>query len=298
MKVLITGSKGQVGSDLLRRADRYPGMQFLGCDSSSLDITDAAGIRALFERERPALVINAAAYTAVDRAETEPARAFAVNAEGVRTLAATCRDTGAVLLHVSTDYVFDGNKDSAWQPDDATGPLGVYGQSKLAGEAALRDALPQHVILRTSWVFGEQGNNFVRTMLRVGSERDHLRVVADQVGGPTWSGHLADALLALAERYRTDGNLPWGTGHFAGQPFVSWHGLALAIFEEAARAGMIARQPAVEAITTDQYPTPARRPHNSRLDMAQTTARWGLAVPDWREGLRHVLATWKEQARP
>lgn len=291
--VLVSAAHGQLGSDILRRAARFPQLRVVGMDRAGMDITDARSVAAAFAAVRPSLVVNAAAYTAVDRAETDRDRAFAVNAQGVRHLAEACRERGIPLLHVSTDYVFDGSKATPWLPGDATGPLGAYGASKLAGEVALREILPQHVILRTSWVFGEQGNNFVRTMLRLGQEREQLRVVADQHGGPTWSGHLADALLQLADDCRERGSLPWGTGHFCGQPYTSWHGFAQAIFTEAVATGLLARAPRVEAIATREYPTPARRPHNSRLDMSETCARWQLAVPDWREGLSRVLHAWK-----
>lgn len=292
-RVLVTAAHGQLGSDILRRAAHFPQLRVIGMDRAALDIADAASVAGAFAAVRPALVVNAAAYTAVDRAEAERDAAFAVNAQGVRNLAVACRERGVPLLHVSTDYVFDGSKAVPWLPGDAPGPLGVYGASKLAGEEALREALPQHVILRTSWVFGEQGNNFVRTMLRLGRERDSLRVVADQHGGPTWSGHLADALLQLAARHCGQGGLPWGTGHYCGQPYTSWHGFAQVIFAEAVAAGLLPRAPRVDAIASHEYPTPARRPHNSRLDMTETCARWQLPAPDWREGLRHVLKAWK-----
>lgn len=292
-KVFVTGSGGQLGSDLLARAGQYPGLQLSGGDVAVVDITRRDSIAAVFEREGPQLVINAAAHTAVDRAETDKEASYAINCEGTRNLAQACAGRGIPMLHVSTDYVFDGTGDAAWRPGDVARPLGVYGASKLAGEIALRETLREHVILRTSWVFGAHGNNFVRTMLRVGGERDQLRVVADQFGGPTWSGHLADALLELANRYREQGAIPWGTGHFAGQPFTSWHGFATEIFAEAHRRGLLARVPQVDPIATADYPTPARRPANSRLDMTETTTRWQLAVPDWREGLRAVLDQWQ-----
>lgn len=291
--VVVTGAGGQLGVDLLRRAANYPRLRVVGSSSGTIDITSDASIEAAFARDQPQLVINAAAYTAVDRAESERAASFAVNCEGVRNLARACAARGIPLFHVSTDYVFDGSKATPWLPEDVASPLGVYGASKLAGEVVLREMLPQHLILRTSWVFGAHGNNFVRTMLRLARARDHLRVVADQVGGPTWSGHLADALLSLADRCRENGSIPWGTGHFAGQPFVSWHGFAGEIFIEARRCGLLARLPRVDAIATVDYPTPAQRPANSRLDMSETAARWTLAVPDWREGLRAVLAGWR-----
>lgn len=303
MRIVLLGRNGQVGWELQRALaplgelvalDRGGGRADDRCGDLGQPELLAATVRGL----RPDVIVNAAAYTAVDRAESEPGRAAAINAGAVRTLAEACREQGAAMLHLSTDYVFDGSKDSPWTPDDAAMPLSVYGKTKLEGEIALREALEEHLVLRTSWVFGEQGNNFVRTMLRLAGERDRLRVVADQIGGPTWSGHLADALLTLAARYRDEGGLPWGTGHFAGQPFVSWHAFAEAIFGEAAKQGLIDRLPVVEAITTAEYPTPARRPANSCLDMTATTARWGLKIPDWRNGLRHVLSCQAARQNP
>lgn len=293
LRVLVTGAGGQVGSDVVRRGAAVEGLALVPVDRASLDIGNPDQVRAAFDLHRPDLVINCAAYTAVDRAESEPDQAHAINRDGVAHLAGACREQGAPLLHLSTDYVFDGSGETPWTPEAPTAPLGVYGASKLAGEQVLRDTLPQHLTLRTSWVFGEQGANFVRTMVRLANERDTLRVVDDQVGGPTWSGHIADALLALAVRFRDQRDLPWGTWHYAGQPWVTWHAFATATVAEAHRLGLVSRMPAIAAITTAEFPTPARRPHNSRLDMASTTQALGLAPPDWHAGLRAVLEAWR-----
>lgn len=294
-RVLVIGSNGQVGHDLVARAVAFPSLAVTGMARPQLDITRADSVAAAFAGASPQLVINASAYTAVDRAESEREAAYAVNRDGVALLAAECARRDIPLLHISTDYVFDGSGERPWQPGDRPAPLGVYGASKLAGEDAARGGTPRHLVLRTSWVFGAHGNNFVRTMLRLANERDRLRVVADQVGGPTWSGHIADALLTLADRYRRDGELRWGTYHFAGQPWVSWHALAVEAIAAAHRLGLVARIPSIDAIPTSDYPLPAPRPLNSRLDMQDTTRALGLAPPDWRDGLQQVLQAWQAQ---
>lgn len=294
--VLVVGSNGQVGHDLLARAGAFPALAVTGIARPELDITRADSIAAAFSATRPQLVINAAAYTAVDRAESERDAAFAVNRDGVALLAGACARRAIPLLHISTDYVFDGSGDRPWAPADRPAPLGAYGASKLAGEEAARTC-PQHLVLRTSWVFGAHGNNFVRTMVRLANERDRLRVVADQVGGPTWSGHIGDALLALADRHRRGEALRWGTYHYAGQPWVSWHAFAVEAVTRAHRLGLVAQIPAIDAITTAEYPLPAPRPLNSRLDMQDTVRTLALSPPDWREGLQQVLQAWQAQAQ-
>lgn len=296
MRVLVVGSNGQVGHDLLARARMFPALTVTGMARPQLDVTDARSVTAAVEATQPQLVINAAAWTAVDRAESERDAAFAVNRDGVALLADACARRGIPLLHISTDYVFDGSGARAWIPADTPAPLGAYGASKLAGELTAQRCR-QHLVLRTSWVFGAHGNNFVRTMVRLAGERDRLRVVADQVGGPTWSGHIADALLGLADRHRRNEPLPWGTWHYAGQPWVSWHQLAVEAIDAAHRLGLVARLPAIEAISTADYPLPAPRPLNSRLDMQDTARALGLAAPDWREGLQQVLAAWQHAAQ-
>ncbi|MDX3906787.1 MAG: dTDP-4-dehydrorhamnose reductase [Pigmentiphaga sp.] len=292
MTILVTGAGGQVGRELILRASQ----PVVGMDRSQLDITDPDAVERAITRHGARLVINAAAYTAVDRAESEVAQANAVNRDGVRTLAQACRNAGIPMFHLSTDYVFDGNQPAPYAESDTPHPTGVYGQSKLDGEEELRQRLDQHLILRVSWVFGAYGNNFVRTMLRLGRERPELRVVADQRGGPTHAGAIADALLDLARRHAAGESLPWGTYHYSGTPVVTWHAFAQAIFAEAHAQDLLDRIPAVHAITTADYPTPARRPANSALDNSLAHSRLGLASPDWRTGLREVLTTWKHEA--
>jgi dTDP-4-dehydrorhamnose reductase len=228
-------------------------------------------------------IVNAVAYTAVDRAETEHDLARVVNATSVAALAEAAALRGLPVVHISTDYVFDGGGDRPWHPDDPAGPLGAYGRTKLEGEEAVRAAGGPHAILRTSWVFSAHGANFVKTMLRLGAERDRLRIVADQIGGPTPARAIAAACVRIAGALARDPGLS-GTYHLAGAPDVSWAGFARAIFEE---AGLTV---AVEDIPSSDYPTPAARPKNSRLDCRSTETAFGLARPDWRAGLRDVLA--------
>ena len=281
MTVLVFGRTGQVAQALARLA---PDAVFLGRDAA--DLGDPAGCAAAIHAMRPRAVINAAAYTAVDRAETEEALATTVNGAAPGAMARACADLGVPMVHISTDYVFDGSGTTPWQPGDATGPLGAYGRAKLAGEIAVRAAGGAHVILRTSWVFSADGANFVRTMLRLGADRSHLRVVADQIGGPTPAHDIAATCLALAQALRDGAR--GGTYHYAGAPQTSWAGFARETF---ALAGMAVT---VEDIPAADYPTPARRPQNSRLDGATLAADFGITPPDWRAGLARVVAEWKK----
>jgi dTDP-4-dehydrorhamnose reductase len=279
--ILIVGSAGQLGFELMRAA--WPrGCQIFGVDLAELDITDAAAVARELQRLQPALVVNAAAYTAVDRAEDEPELALRVNRDGVANLARA----GMPLVHVSTDYVFDGEKAGQYLEQDATGPLGVYGQSKLEGEQALRSLLAEHVILRTAWVFGAHGQNFVKTMLRLGAERDVVRVVDDQRGTPTPAAAIAAAIAQIAAAI-LEQRASYGTYHFAGAPPVTWYGFARAIFDEQRARGE--RVPELVAITTAEYPTRAKRPRNAALDSSAIGAAFGVSPPDWRSGLCAVL---------
>ena len=277
MGVLVFGKTGQVAMELQRTG----GATALGRDAA--DLTDPAACAAAIQAAKPDAVINAAAYTAVDQAETEETVATAINGEAPGAMARACADLGIPLVQISTDYVFAGDGTVPWTPDDPTAPLGAYGRSKLAGEIAVREAGAVHAILRTSWVVSAHGRNFVKTMLRLGAERDRLTIVADQIGGPTAARPIAAACLDIAAQLRADPGKT-GTYHFAGTPDVSWADFARAIF---GRAGL---SPAVEDIPTSAYPTPARRPLNSRLDCRATEAVFGIARPDWRTDLAAILA--------
>lgn len=287
MRVLITGAHGQVGHELMRLVPE--GFEAIGMGSAELDIADAAQVAAVVERVQPQLIINAAAYTAVDKAESEPERAYAVNRDGVVYLAAAAERLGVPLLHISTDYVFAGDATTPYGEQDATAPTGVYGASKLAGELALVEGCSRYMILRTSWVFGVHGNNFVKTMLRLGRERDELSVVADQQGCPTSAASIARALWTLVQQYRDSGALQWGLYHYSGMPACSWHGFAQEIFAQAHGLGMLPRVPAVHGISTAQYPTPAKRPSWSVMDCSRLQQAQQITPADWRYELRAVL---------
>ena len=295
MTSLVFGANGQVGQELLRalaplgdvvgttRTGTLPG----GSTCLIADFSNPESVVALLETTRPTRVINAAAYTAVDKAESEPAAAQAANAGTPGAIARWCAAHDVPLVHYSTDYVFDGSATRPYRPDDATAPLGVYGASKLAGEDAIRAAGGRHRIFRTAWVYAAHGQNFLRTMLRVGAERDVLRVVADQIGTPTPAALIADV---TAQVIGSD-SAASGTWHLTATGETSWHGFAQAIFEGAVERGLIARVPTVEAITTADYPTPARRPAYSRLDTTTLEHDFGIALPAWQAALAEVLDT-------
>ena len=285
MKVLVFGAGGQIGGEVCRAA-WPPHYAVLPLDENAVNITKNAAVTAMLARETPDLAINLAAYTAVDRAESEPEAAWAVNCAGAAHVAAACEESATPLIHLSTDYVFDGRKTEAYLEDDAVGPLNVYGRSKEAGERAVRAALARHVIIRTAWVFGAYGANFVKTMLRLGTERPVLRVVADQRGCPTAAADIAAALIVIAKHIER-GKMEWGTYHFVGSGAVSWHGFAEAIFNLA--ASQLTACPRIEAITSDQYPTPARRPMNSVLDCRKIEGAFGIHPSLWRVRLASVI---------
>lgn len=276
MRILVIGKTGQVARELARL---MPQAQFLGRDR--LDLADTAACAEVVRGSGAEAIINAAAWTAVDRAETEEAAAMQVNAKAPAAMARAAAAKGVPFLHLSSDYVFDGAGSQPFRPDHRPAPLGAYGRSKLAGEDGVRAAGGRHLILRTSWVVSAHGGNFVRTMLRLGQERQGLRVVADQIGGPTPASAIAGALLVAARALR-DG-AAGGTQHFCGMPDTSWAGFARDIM---ARAALSCQ---VQDIASCEYPTPARRPLNSRLDCAGFTAAFGLSRPDWRRGLADII---------
>ncbi len=280
MRLLVIGRTGQVATELVRRAP--PGTTVTALSRAEADLLDPSGCAAAVARAEADAVVNAAAWTAVDKAEAEEAAAHLVNAEAPAAMARAAASKGIPIVQISTDYVFDGSGTRPWAPDDPTGPLGAYGRTKLAGEEGVRAAGGPHAILRTSWVFSAHGANFVKTMLRLSETRDHLTVVADQIGGPTPAAAIADACLAIAAALATDAART-GTYHFSGAPDVSWADFAREVFRLASRAVSI------EDIPTTAYPTPARRPANSRLDCTATEQAFGIARPDWRKGLGDVL---------
>lgn len=289
MRLFVAGSGGQLGQELTRRAPGH-GLDIRGLDLPHLDVTDADNVARAVARAEPDVVINASAYTAVDRAESEPDAAFAVNTHGPENLALACDRAGIPLVHVSTDYVFDGTKRGAYKEADPVAPLGVYGRSKADGETRVRATTPRHVIVRTAWLYGVDGHNFVKTMLRLGRERATLSVVDDQHGCPTYAADLAEALLTAAKRL-TD-NPAWGTYHYTNAGQTTWHGFAVKIFELASAYEPLTVQ-TVKAIPTSEYPTPAARPANSVLDCTQFVGAFGANQPPWDEALARMLrALW------
>jgi len=256
---------------------------------ADFDLLDAASIERNIAARDWAAIINCAAYTAVDKAESEPQAAFAINAEAPGIMARAAATRAIPLLHVSTDYVFDGSKPDAYFEEDPVAPLGVYGASKEAGERAVRDAGGRSIILRTAWVVSPWGHNFVKTMLRLGGERDELGVVADQVGCPTSAIDIAETLLILAERLLGDRREPCGTYHFVNSGQASWYDLASAVFAYAGARGM--KIPRVNAIATADYPTPARRPANSRLSTAKLERTFGMKPRPWQEAVEEILVS-------
>jgi dTDP-4-dehydrorhamnose reductase len=287
MKILITGCYGQVGSCLVQQLSELNEVEFLAVDRDQLDITDVAAVHQLVSAFHPDVIINAAAHTAVDKAEQEVELSYAINRDGPSFLAQAANAVGAAMLHISTDYVFAGDKEGAYTEADATEPQGVYGMSKLAGELAVAAACPRHIILRTAWVFCETGNNFVKTMLRLSQTRDELGVVADQFGGPTYAGDIASALIKIAKALY-NGDQHYGIYHFAGLPHVNWYQFACEIFHQAKEQGIIDKTVRVNAITSDQYPTPAKRPANSKLDCQKIEQTFGIQPSDWQGTLNNL----------
>ena len=282
MNILLAGRNGQVGWELQRTLQPVGKVTAVG--HAELDLADAAAVRRKLDEVRPDVIVNAAAYTAVDKAESEPEQANAVNAAAPALLAQEAARRGALLIHYSTDYVYDGAKAAPYVETDPTNPLGAYGRSKLAGEEGIRASGCDHLIFRTSWVYAARGANFLRTILRLAAEREELRIVMDQIGAPTWARLIAEATAlalrqALAERRH--GRFESGLFHLACAGETSWHGFASAIV--ASRSGL--RVKTVTPITTADYPLPAPRPANSRLDTSAFRARFGLALPDWRDCL-------------
>jgi dTDP-4-dehydrorhamnose reductase len=277
--ILLFGANGQLGQELTRESVAQ-GAALVALSRAQADVAHADAVRGAIARHKPAVVVNASAYTKVDLAESESEAAHATNETGPAVLGAACAAAGIPLIHVSTDYVFDGTKPTAYLESDPVAPVGAYGRSKAAGEAALRAATPHHAIIRTSWVYGEFGANFLKTMLRLAATRDELRVVADQRGCPTSTGDLARAILAIAPRLAA-GATVWGTYHFAGSGVTTWHGFASRIV--AAQAPITGRNPRVTAITTAEYPTPARRPANSELDCARFARVFGIRGRPWQD---------------
>jgi len=294
MKILVTGVHGQVGHALLQTLrDQH---EIVALDRTQLDLTDADAIRRVVQTVRPALIINPAAYTAVDKAEAEPALAHAINGVAPGVLAQEAAKLNAALIHFSTDYVFDGNKEAPYVETDAVNPLSVYGRSKLAGEVAIQSVGLPHLILRTSWVYGSHGKNFLKTILRLSAERDQLNIVADQWGAPTSSDAIATAVKHLLDAWQIQELSQSGIYHFTNNGSTTWHGFTCAILQAyEAQAERLSLPPlkvkadAIGAITTADYPTPAVRPRNSRLNQAKLNQTFGVTLPTWEQSLQEVM---------
>jgi len=288
-KILITGVNGQVGHALKHALATDTTLNVISLDRSQLNLTDAEAIRRVVHAHKPDLIINPAAYTAVDKAESEPELAYAINAAAPRVLAEEAAKIGASLIHFSTDYVYSGNKVDPYIETDATHPISVYGQSKLAGEMAVSAVGLPHLILRTSWVYGAYGNNFLKTILRLASEREELRIVADQMGAPTSSQSIAQAVMAILPQWQENTH---GVYHLVNSGFTSWYGFALAIVDEYRRVQVERGWPVlktlptnIKAITTQEFPTLAVRPANSILDCTKLATHFALQLPNWRAAL-------------
>lgn len=296
MKILVLGANGQVGSELGAQLDIIPPLErdhftVIFASRSNVDVTDLHALRSFLDHHEPNWVINATAYTSVDSAESEVSQAYSVNKHAVRVLADYCATNDANLIHISTDYVFDGSGELPFDEDSEVAPLGVYGASKLAGEEVVRSTLQRHIILRTAWVFGTSGGNFVKTMLRLAETQSELGVVGDQYGAPTSAKGIAKAIAIILSHMSEaeTGDARWGTYHYTGKSFVSWAEFAREIFFQAFQLGVISSIAAVNVIATEQYPTAAKRPHNSRLDCSKIRETFGIEPDDWHQSLGEML---------
>ena len=291
IKILVTGKNGQVGFELMRSL--APLGKVIGVDFEDCDLSQSAAINALLDKVRPDVIVNPAAYTAVDKAESEPTVAHAVNAQAPKVLALYASKRNIPIVHFSTDYVFDGNKEGAYVEDDPVGPSSVYGKTKYLGEEAVRKSAAKYVILRTSWVFGAHGVNFLKTMLKLAQERDKLSIVADQFGAPTSARMLADVTAEIVRQLLEEGAYKkYGTYHLVAEGETSWHGYAQYVIEQANALGLQTKIAAkdVKPIPTKDYPMPAARPANSRLDTAKVKAMFGIALPSWQDEVGFVVA--------
>ena len=293
MKVLVIGANGQLGWELCRRGEKQ-GFDIVALDLPEFDITKPSSVKKAVSQTGVSLVINASAYTAVDKAESESELAFAVNRDGPAYLASSCAEIGIPLIHISTDYVFNGNKKGLYLETEPISPLGVYGKSKAAGETEVRNHLKKHIILRTAWLYGLHGNNFVKTMLRLGREKEMVRVVADQYGCPTYAADLADAIVAIATQINEQRAVVWGTYHYCGKGRTTWHGFAQAIFNLAKQYDSLMVKKIVP-ITTAEFTTPAKRPANSVMDCSLLTTIFGISPRTWRESLADMLNRYYQQ---
>jgi len=286
-KIVVYGSNGQLGWELMRRFKRL-GVSAKGMDLPHDDVTDKDGVQFAIRSETPQIIINASAYTAVDQAETERETAFKVNRDGPAYIAQACSHANIPLIHVSTDYVFDGTSHVPYKEDDLVAPMGVYGESKEKGECGVRKCLTEHIIIRTSWVYGVHGHNFVKTMVRLGKENPRIKVVDDQYGCPTYAGDLADAIISIVDLIQTKGRANWGTYHYCGEGVTTWYGFAEKIFELVEQYIPL-KVTEVLPISTAEYPTPAKRPAYSALDCNKIKKHWNVVPKPWQKSLEAMI---------
>lgn len=290
MKVLITGKNGQVGSSLVLQFEKMPEFNVLALGHTELDITNAEQVTQIFNEFKPTIVINAAAYTAVDKAESEIKLADAINHQGPKNLADAAKENNAALIHISTDYVFDGVKQDLYDENDLTIPLNTYGKTKHLGELAIESSCEKYIIIRTSWVFGENGNNFVKTMLKLGSDKKMLNIVNDQYGGPTYVGDIVDAILKIINRIKLKANIQWGIYHYSGSPIVSWFEFAQIIFKQANEQKVLDSQVLLIPIATTDFNALAIRPKNSGLNCNKIKKVFDIEQSNWKEALKKIGA--------
>lgn len=289
MKILITGSNGQVGTALTGLLNVRDDVELLAVDRDELDITEQTEVDKLVSSFKPDFIINAAAHTAVDKAEEEVELSYAINELGPKFLAESANRINATILHISTDYVFDGDKEGSYSESNETSPQSVYGASKLAGEIAVTKANTRHIILRTAWVFGEHGNNFVKTMLKLAKDRDALSIVGDQFGGPTYAGDIAKALITMVDNIAENKDqASFGIYHYSGLPYVSWFEFAECVFDSAVEQGLLKQIPSLASIATYQYPTSAKRPANSKLELSKIKSNFAIEASDWQKALTNL----------
>lgn len=287
MKLLITGANGQVGWEIIQRAKKL-GIDFCPLNHAQLDITDKSAVAKVVTEYSPDYLVNAAAYTAVDKAENKADLAFAVNAQGASNLAMICHQHSIPLVHISTDYIFDGTKQGEYTEQDLPRPINVYGRTKWQGEQAIKENCSRHIILRTSWVFGVHGHNFVKTMLSLAKQRDHLDIVNDQYGGPTSASAIADVILAMIKKIDSSNQSYWGVYHFSGAPYVSWFEFAREIFDRAADLTGIPI-PELQGVATESYPTRAKRPANSRLGCSKIKDVFDINPANWKASVIEII---------
>jgi len=283
MKTLVFGAAGQLGYELMRQGNALS-LDVQGVDLPQIDITDRRQVTDVFAGYRPLLVINAAAYTNVDGAESEPELAMAVNKDGPANIARACAENKIPLIHISTDYVFDGKKGTPYLETDPVSPIGVYGRSKAEGESSLRSVIGEHIILRTAWLYGSHGHNFVKTIMKLAREKDEIRVVSDQYGSPTSAADLAETILSIANIIRQDSAIDWGTYHYCGKGVISWHEFAQAIVDLCRRHGEV-KTTRIDPIKTVDYPTRVERPSYSALDCTLINKHFGISPKAWQDSL-------------